>query len=258
MPKHSDWRSAAAYDYVNDLDPAELAWAFLRRNPDYHREYRMVLRLGGEEALAERWGLSFRDRPGEGGRPGGRVLAPAYRSVHHSSCARACGFSTAASLAGLTPAEQHVASDGAYFVVRHESGRITAAMLGCEPARRTHPPRFEFSSAERRRTPALAHAEPGTHGDQADPRQSFCTYLEGNQSLACRSAGAPLRIHFHPHHGSWLNLVEGFFSKLARSVLRHIRVSSKQELKDRLMAAVDYFNHDPVVHTWTYKPDKAA
>ena len=27
---------------------------------------------------------------------------------------------------------------------------------------------------------------------------------------------------FTPHHGSWLNLVEGFFSKLARSVLRHI------------------------------------
>jgi transposase len=63
---------------------------------------------------------------------------------------------------------------------------------------------------------------------------------------------------FTPKHGSWLNLVEGFFSKLARSVLRHIRVASKQELKDRLMAAVDYFNGDPVVHTWTYKLDKAA
>ena len=54
------------------------------------------------------------------------------------------------------------------------------------------------------------------------------------------------------------NLVEGFFSKLARSILRHIRVSSKQELKERLMAAVDYFNDDPVVHTWTYNLDKAA
>ncbi len=36
---------------------------------------------------------------------------------------------------------------------------------------------------------------------------------------------------FTPKHGSWLNLVEGFFSKFARSVLRHIRVASKQELK---------------------------
>ena len=63
---------------------------------------------------------------------------------------------------------------------------------------------------------------------------------------------------FTPKHGSWLNLVEGFFSKLARSNLRHISVSSKQELKDRLIAAMDYFNRDPIVHTWTYKLDKAA
>jgi transposase len=63
---------------------------------------------------------------------------------------------------------------------------------------------------------------------------------------------------FTPKHGSWLNLIEGFFSKLTRSVLRHIRVASKQELKDRIMAAIDYFNQDPVVHSWTYKLDAAA
>jgi transposase len=66
------------------------------------------------------------------------------------------------------------------------------------------------------------------------------------------------KFTFTPKHGSWLNLIEGFFSKLARSVLRHIRVASKQELKDRLMAAMDHFNQHPVVHTWTYKLDKAA
>jgi transposase len=63
---------------------------------------------------------------------------------------------------------------------------------------------------------------------------------------------------FTPKHGSWLNLIEGFFSKLARSVLRHIRVASKQELKDRIMAAMDEFNRHPVVHTWSYKLDQAA
>src|SRR5580658_3050912 len=75
--------------------------------------------------------------------------------------------------------------------------------------------------------------------------------------LAERPAGR-FKFTFTPKHGSWLNLVEGFFSKLARSVLRHIRVSSKQELRDRIMAAMDFFNRDPVVHTWTYKLDKAA
>src|SRR6202049_86975 len=63
---------------------------------------------------------------------------------------------------------------------------------------------------------------------------------------------------FTPKHGSWLNLIEGFFSKLTRSVLRHIRVTSKQELKDRIMAAMDEFNRYPVVHTWSYKLDQAA
>lgn len=63
---------------------------------------------------------------------------------------------------------------------------------------------------------------------------------------------------FTPKHGSWLNLIEGFFSKLARSVLRHIRVASKQELKDRILAAIDAINRDPVPHTWTYNLDHAA
>jgi transposase len=66
------------------------------------------------------------------------------------------------------------------------------------------------------------------------------------------------KFTFTPKHGSWLNLIEGYFSKLARSVLRYIRVSSKQQLKERLMAAVDFFNQTPVVHTWTYKLDRAA
>ena len=75
--------------------------------------------------------------------------------------------------------------------------------------------------------------------------------------LADQRAGR-FEFTFTPKHGSWLNLVEGFFSKLARSVLRHIRVASKQELKDRIMAAMDEFNQHPVVHTWSYKLDNAA
>ena len=58
---------------------------------------------------------------------------------------------------------------------------------------------------------------------------------------------------FTPKHGSWLNLIEGFFSKFARSVLRHIRVASKHELKERIMAGIDDVNRHPVIHTWSYK-----
>lgn len=63
---------------------------------------------------------------------------------------------------------------------------------------------------------------------------------------------------FTPKHGSWLNLVEGFFSKMARSMLRHIRVASKAELKNRILAYLDDINRDPVIHHWTYKIADAA
>jgi transposase len=63
---------------------------------------------------------------------------------------------------------------------------------------------------------------------------------------------------FTPKHGSWLNLIEGFFSKMARSMLRHIRVVSKDELKRRILAYLDDLNRDPVVHSWTYQIAEAA
>jgi transposase len=63
---------------------------------------------------------------------------------------------------------------------------------------------------------------------------------------------------FTPKHGSWLNLIEGFFSKFARSVLRHIRVASKQELRQRIMAGIHEVNQHPVIHSWSYKLADAA
>jgi transposase len=53
-----------------------------------------------------------------------------------------------------------------------------------------------------------------------------------------------------PKHGSWLNLIEMAFSKMARSFLRHIRVTSKQELKERILKGIAEFNDQPVVFKW--------
>ena len=63
---------------------------------------------------------------------------------------------------------------------------------------------------------------------------------------------------FTPTHGSWLNLVESFFSKLTRTLLRGIRVQSKAELKQRIEAYIDRLNEDPVVYRWTYKMDEIS
>ena len=53
-----------------------------------------------------------------------------------------------------------------------------------------------------------------------------------------------------PKHGSWLNLIECAFSKMARTFLRHIRVKSKDELKMRILKGIDEINASPVVFRW--------
>ena len=58
-------------------------------------------------------------------------------------------------------------------------------------------------------------------------------------------------IYVHtPKHGSWLNLVETLFGKMARTFLKHIRVNSKQELRERILLGIKEINDSPVVHQW--------
>ena len=53
-----------------------------------------------------------------------------------------------------------------------------------------------------------------------------------------------------PNHGSWLNLIECAFSKMARTFLRHIRVHSVTELKNRILKGIAEMNAAPVVFRW--------
>ena len=57
---------------------------------------------------------------------------------------------------------------------------------------------------------------------------------------------------FTPTHGSWLNLIEAFFAKMARTMLRGVRVKSKQELKDRVEKYLAEINETPVIFRWKY------
>lgn len=60
---------------------------------------------------------------------------------------------------------------------------------------------------------------------------------------------------FTPKHGSWLNMVEGFFSKMTKQMLRGIRVNSKEELEERIYLYFDKVNEEPVVFHWKYNLD---
>lgn len=60
---------------------------------------------------------------------------------------------------------------------------------------------------------------------------------------------------FTPKHGSWLNMVEGFFSKMTRQMLKGIRVKSKEELTNRIYNYFAEINEEPIVFHWKYKLD---
>ncbi|MGV1806419.1 transcriptional regulator domain-containing protein [Rhizobium rhizogenes] len=106
MPEKGRWRISTAYDYVDDLDPPDLAWEFLRRNPEYRKDFARLTAEDHHEdavstAFAEKWGLSFRGGPrhpctrGGGGLDAGRrpvdvdrpgAAAAAYGGGCHRPC----------------------------------------------------------------------------------------------------------------------------------------------------------------------------
>jgi transposase len=63
---------------------------------------------------------------------------------------------------------------------------------------------------------------------------------------------------FTPKHGSWLNVIEAFFSKMTRSFLRQLRVKSKEELKQRIEQYLKEINKNPVPFRWKYGLESAA
>lgn len=75
--------------------------------------------------------------------------------------------------------------------------------------------------------------------------------------LATRAEGRFVFV-FTPTHGSWLNLIESFFSKMTKQMLKGIRVKSKEELAERIYLYFDEVNADPVVYHWTYKLDEIS
>lgn len=70
-------------------------------------------------------------------------------------------------------------------------------------------------------------------------------------------ASVPNRFDFifTPRHGSWLNLIESLFAKMAKTLLREIRVHSIQELRQRIEQYLAEINEAPVIFRWKYGLD---
>ena len=60
----------------------------------------------------------------------------------------------------------------------------------------------------------------------------------------------PGRLEFvsAPRHGSWPDLTGGLFSRTARRTPHGIRVSSRDELKERILRYLEEASAEPVVH----------
>ena len=51
-----------------------------------------------------------------------------------------------------------------------------------------------------------------------------------------------IAFYYTPKHSSWMNQIEVWFGIIARKVIRRGNFKSTQELNDKLMAFIDYFN----------------
>ena len=80
---------------------------------------------------------------------------------------------------------------------------------------------------------------------------------ETRNYLATRPEGRFVFV-FTPKHGSWLNMIESFFSKMTRQMLKGIRVESKEELERRIYLYFEEVNREPVVYHWTYKMEEVS
>jgi hypothetical protein len=63
-----------------------------------------------------------------------------------------------------------------------------------------------------------------------------------------------VRFVYTPRHASWLNQVEIWFSLLSRRLLKRGNFTSKENLREKLLAFIDYFNTTMAkAFKWTYK-----
>lgn len=62
-----------------------------------------------------------------------------------------------------------------------------------------------------------------------------------------------IRLVYTPKHSSWLNQVEIWFSILVRRLLKRASFTSTEELRERILAFIDYFNRTMAKpFKWTY------
>ncbi len=101
--------------------------------------------------------------------------------------------------------------------------------------------------------------------DDAPEAQLFAQYVckqiavcTKRNSVLLKTVPNRFEFIFTPTHGSWLNIIETFFSKLTRTFLKNLRIDSIEELKNRFEIYFNEINEMPVGFKWKYKMDEIS
>lgn len=219
----------------HDIKPHRIRYYLERRDPEFDRKMREVLMVYQDVSLFPACAIDD-NRP-----------LPIYTvSVDEKPGVQAIGL-TAPDLPPIPGKESSFARD--YEYVRHGTLSILAALdlhtgeiiANVESRHRSR----EFIDLLKRldsHYPSEAIIRVVLDNHSAHISKETMAYL----------ATRPGRFEYvhTPKHGSWLNLVECAFSKMARTFLRHIRVSSKAELKERILKGIAEINEAPVPFRW--------
>ena len=219
----------------HEIKPHKIRYYLEKRDPDFDRKMQEVLMVYQDVSL-------YQEGAVHDGRP-----VPIYTvSVDEKPGVQAIGL-TAPDLPPVPAKEANIARD--YEYVRHGTVSILAGID-------LHSGHIFADVEERHRSAEFVGLLRKL--DEHYPSEAIIRVVLDNHSAHISKetktflASRPGRFEYvhTPKHGSWLNLIECAFSKMARTFLRHIRVKSKDELKDRILKGIAEFNAAPVVFRW--------
>lgn len=219
----------------NDIKPHKIRYYLEKRDPDFDRKMQEVLMVYRDVSLYTE-GAVHDARPN-----------PIYTvSVDEKPGVQAIGL-VAPDLPPIPGKASTIARD--YEYVRHGTVSILAGID-------LHSGRI-FANVEDRHRSVEFIALLKKLDEHYPPEAIIRVVLDNHSAHISKETMAylhsrPGRFEYvhTPKHGSWLNLIECAFSKMARTFLRHIRVNSKEELKDRILKGVAEINAAPVTFKW--------
>ncbi|KXW57052.1 IS630 family transposase [Ferrovum myxofaciens] len=237
VPKMTIWR---ILDTAN-IKPHRIRYYLEKKDPDFDRKMREVLMVYQEVNLQN-------DRKKLQDKPVPEEIRPVITvSVDEKPGVQAIQ-NTAPDLPPVPGRHAEVGRD--YEYIRHGTLSILAALD-------LHTGEVIANVEERHRSQEFVALLKRL--DERYPKEATIRVVLDNHSAHISKetfaylAAHPNRFEYvhTPKHGSWLNLVETAFSKMARTFLRHIRVSSKEELKGRIEKGIAEWNEHPVVFRWS-------